>query len=240
MAIVQNTFNETPARGYAGMIADGETANVISRTCEDSAGIAFGKPAFRGSGVRGCVGVPTSTAAAAALGTNTGNGAMGAITVDENLARTGDYTLMIVEPAANAGAFVVTGPDGVQVGDGTVGVAFNAGGLAFTLADGATDFVAGDTFRITVTGGAFLGIAVADHGIQPLPGGVAADIYPQYASVGIKTSGSICIEAGGTVTAGGAVQFDGTDYVASGGRPLPGWVFDESGVDGDIVKIVRR
>lgn len=240
MAIVQNTFAETPARGYAGMIADGETANVISRTCEDAAGIAFGKPAFRGAGVHGCTGVPTSTATAAALGTNTGNGAMGAITVDENLARTGDYTLTVVEPAANAGAFTVTGPDGVQVGDGTVGVALSAGGLAFTLADGATDFVAGDSFRISVTGGALLGIAVADHGIQPLPGGVAADIYPQYASVGIKTLGSILVEAGATVTAGDPVQFNGTDYVATGGRSLPGWQYDESGVDGDIVKIVRR
>lgn len=240
MAIVQNTFNETPARGYAGMIADGETANVISRTCEDSAGIAFGGPVYRGAGDRGCTAAPTLTATAAALGTNTGNGAMGAITVDETVARAGVYTLTIIEPAANAGTFVVEGPDGVQVGDGAVAAAFNAGGLAFTLADGATDFVAGDSFKITVAGGALLGIAVADHGIQPLPGGVAADIYPQYASVGIKTQGSICVELGGTVAAGDPVQFDGTDYVASGGQALPGWEYDESGDDGDIVKIVRR
>ena len=34
---------------------------------------------------------------------------------------------------------------------GTVAVAFSAGGLAFTLADGSTDFVSGDGFNITVT-----------------------------------------------------------------------------------------
>lgn len=240
MAIIQDTYNAEPARGYPGMIADGETSNVISRTCEDVAGIAFGKPAYRGSGERGCTGAPVLAATAAALGTNTGNGAMGAITVDETLARAGAYVLTVVEPAANAGAFVVEGPDGAQIGDGNVGAAFNAGGLAFTLADGATDFVAGDSFKITVAGGALLGIAVADHGVQPLPGGVAADIYPQYASVGIKTQGSILVAVGGTVAAGDPVQFDGTDFVASAGQPLPGWEYDEAGVDGDIVKIVRR
>ncbi|WP_157218677.1 head decoration protein [Flavisphingomonas formosensis] len=88
---------------------------------------------------------------ATAIGTNTGNGAMGAITVGSS-AKLGDYDLEIVEPAANAGAFVVRDPDHNLVGHGTVGVAFNGGGLGFTLADGATDFVAGDTFKITVTG----------------------------------------------------------------------------------------
>jgi len=38
------------------------------------------------------------------------------------------------------------------VGNGTVGVAFSGGGLAFTLAD-ATDFAIGDTFTITVAAG---------------------------------------------------------------------------------------
>lgn len=239
MAIVQDTFNETPARGYAGMNADGQLSNVISRTIEDAAGIGFGKPAFRGAGDNGCVAALTLTAAAAALGTNTGNGAMGAITVDEAVARDGVYTLTIIEPAANGGTFVVADPDGVQIGDGAVAAAFNAGGLAFTLADGATDFVAGDSFAITVSGGALLGIVLADHGLQVLPGGTA-DVFPQYDSVPIKTSGAVCVTYGGAVNAGDAVLFDGTDYVASGGSALPGWVFEESGVDGDVGMIVRR
>lgn len=239
MAIVQNTFLDTPARGYPGMPTDGETSNVISRTCDDAAGIAFGAPVFRGTSARLCSGLPALSASAAALGTNTGNGTFGTITV-ANPARAGNYTLTIIEPGANAGTFIVEDPSGVQIGDGTVGVAFAAGGLSFTLADGATDFVAGDSFTITVAGGALLGIALADHGVQALPGGVAADIYPRYASVGIKTGGSVCVALGGTVTAGAPVQHDGTSYVATGGAALPGWVFDETTSADGLAVIARR
>lgn len=61
----------------------------------------------------------------------------------------GDYKVIIIEPASDAGTFVVEGPDGVVVGHGTVGVAF-ADVVKFTLADAATDFVAGDTAVIHV------------------------------------------------------------------------------------------
>lgn len=89
----------------------------------------------------------------AALGTNTGNGVMGAVTAGAG-AKEGDYKLTVIEPAANGGAFMVEDPDGAVVGHGAVAVAFAAGGLSFTLADGATDFVAGDQFKITVAKGA--------------------------------------------------------------------------------------
>lgn len=90
-------------------------------------------------------------AVSAPLGTNVGNGVMGAIVVS-NGAKVGDYKLIMVEPNTNAGAFIVEDPTGQEVGHGNVGTAYAAGGLAFTLADGATDFVAGDSFTITVTG----------------------------------------------------------------------------------------
>lgn len=91
----------------------------------------------------------SGTATSAAKAGNTGNGAMGAVTVSAG-AKPGAYTLTLIEPAANAGAYIVEDPEGVNIGSGTVAVAFAAGGLAFTLADGATDFVAGDQFTITV------------------------------------------------------------------------------------------
>lgn len=94
------------------------------------------------------VGAGTSEAFAG----NTGNGTMGAITVSAG-AKAGVYKLTIIEPAANAGKFTVEDPDGIIIGVGTVAVAFSAGGLAFTLADGATDFVAGDGFNITIAAG---------------------------------------------------------------------------------------
>jgi hypothetical protein len=64
--------------------------------------------------------------------------------------KTGRRKLRIIEPAAAAGRFIVIGPDGVPEGTGTVAVAYSANGLAFTLADGATDFIAGDGFTIDV------------------------------------------------------------------------------------------
>jgi hypothetical protein len=151
MAVVQDTYNAAPGKGYPGMVANGETSNRISRTCEDAAGIAFGKAVYRGAGDEGCTGVP----------------------------------------AANA----------------------------------------------------FLGFAIADHGVQPLPGGVAADIYPQRASVGIMTGGAIYVLVGEDVTdgapvyvtpAGAIVDTVGANIAATG------WVFDETVANGGICRIARR
>jgi len=90
-------------------------------------------------------------ATVAALGSNTGTGTISGLTVTAG-ALPGDYILTIIEPGSNAGTFVVTDPNGDEIGHGTVGVAFSAGGIAFTLAD-ATDFVAGDQLKITVGSG---------------------------------------------------------------------------------------
>lgn len=90
-------------------------------------------------------------AVSAALGTNVGNGVIGAITVSA-AAKVGDYKLMFVEPNANAGVFLVMDPFGIEIGHGNVAAVFSAGGLSFTLADGATDFVSGDSLTISVTG----------------------------------------------------------------------------------------
>jgi hypothetical protein len=87
---------------------------------------------------------------AAALGTNTGGvGTIGSITVDAD-APLGDYKVVCIEPASNAGAFVVENPDGTINGHGAIGVAYNGlHGVNFTWAD-ATDAVAGDGYTITV------------------------------------------------------------------------------------------
>ncbi len=102
--------------------------------------------------VLGRVLVGALSAAAVAVAGNTGNGAMGAVTVDAG-ADPGVYKLVFIEPGANLGDFVVERPDGVVDGHGKVGTAYN-GRINFTLADGATDFVAGDSFEITVTAAA--------------------------------------------------------------------------------------
>lgn len=98
----------------------------------------------------------TTITAAGAVSTafsgNTGNGTMGAVTLSAG-AKPGTYKLAIIEPGTNVGTFIVEDPDGMIIGRGVVAAAFSAGGLAFTLADGSTDFVAGDGFDIVVGAG---------------------------------------------------------------------------------------
>jgi hypothetical protein len=90
--------------------------------------------------------------AATAFAGNTGNGVMGAITVT-GPAKRGGYKLIVITVVANAGNFLLFDPDGILVGKGAVAAAFALGGVAFTLADGATDFAVGDGFDIAVSGG---------------------------------------------------------------------------------------
>lgn len=58
MAVNQDTYTTNLAAGYPGMVANGETSNRISRTCEDADGIPFGVPVYRGTGDHGCTRTP--------------------------------------------------------------------------------------------------------------------------------------------------------------------------------------
>lgn len=93
--------------------------------------------------------ITAAAAVVAAFAGNTGNGTIGTVTVGAG-AMAGAYRLTMIEPGTNLGTFSVDNPLGVQIGRGVVGTAFSAGGLGFTVADGAVDFVAGDGFTITV------------------------------------------------------------------------------------------
>lgn len=89
----------------------------------------------------------TATATAAA-GTNTGNGTISAITTGANT-KEGVYVVRCHTAVSNGGIFSVVDPDGVRLGDLTVGAAYSNGHLGMTISDGATDFVVGDLFNIT-------------------------------------------------------------------------------------------
>lgn len=95
------------------------------------------------------VGAATPTAFA---GNAANTGTIAAVTLGAG-AKAGVYKVVIIEPATNAGKFTVEDPDGITIGTGTVGVEFAGGGLTFTVADGATDFSAGEGFTITVAAG---------------------------------------------------------------------------------------
>ena len=92
--------------------------------------------------------VDTGTGAFAMDAGATGNPTSGAITVGA-AAIPGAY---VIEFTA-ATKFTVEAPNGVTIGTGTLGAAFSAGGLGFTLTAGATPAVAGDTAKIPVAAG---------------------------------------------------------------------------------------
>jgi hypothetical protein len=95
--------------------------------------------------------VTVATVAFAAGAGNTGNGVLTLGTPQFSAtAVPGVYRVVFIEPVTNLGTFLVEAPNGVIVGRGVVGTLF-AGPVRFTIADGATDFVAGDEFQITVS-----------------------------------------------------------------------------------------
>lgn len=89
-----------------------------------------------------------ATGTGAAVAGNTGNPTFGTINVGA-AGVPGVYSLRMTA----ATKFDVTDPTGKAVGSGTLGTAFNKGGLGFTLTAGATPAVDGDSFTITVAAG---------------------------------------------------------------------------------------
>lgn len=98
------------------------------------------------------------TSAAAADAANTGNGTF---TLDVTTpvldgAQDGNYRVVCIAVAANGGEFEVLDPKGREIGRVAVGATF-AKEIKFVVADGSTDFAAGDAFNVTV------GIEQADY-----------------------------------------------------------------------------
>jgi len=91
---------------------------------------------------------------------NTGDGAVTAVAKlsDGKSAIIGSYNLECTAAVANGGTFKLEDPHGNLIAGNLVmtagaGVAtfFEAGGLTFTITDGAADFIVGDKFAIVVT-----------------------------------------------------------------------------------------
>lgn len=58
MAVVQSTYGENIRAAVAGLVANMETANSISRIVEDAAGIGFGVAVFQGTADNGVTATP--------------------------------------------------------------------------------------------------------------------------------------------------------------------------------------
>lgn len=89
---------------------------------------------------------------------NTGNGVMGEVTLGA-AAVAEVLTLICTAEVSDKGTFSVTGSKTGKHADLTVATAYNNGLVSMTLADGAEDFDADDTFTIQVTAsGSYCGV----------------------------------------------------------------------------------
>lgn len=131
-----------------------DAGTLLKKIAEGTGAVTVGDPAFDGTGD----GVLTKATPAYGAGV-----------------KAGVYSIVNIEPAANGGTFQVNDPDGVQIGIATVGVAFD-GDVKFTIADGATDFVAGDTFTLAVT----IADAATAGEYAPAQAGEVADAVSMY------------------------------------------------------------
>lgn len=136
MAVLQSTFSDTVAKGYPGMVANGETSNRITRTVEDAAGIAFGKPVYRGSGDHGCTGTVGTlatflgfTIATSALAPIAGQDADEYQQYDNAAIMTGGAIYVTVVGAVTDGAALTIGA-GADLADGIGATAADATHIA--------------------------------------------------------------------------------------------------------------
>lgn len=123
--------------------------------CRETATLLAGSGAERATSIGMVLGMIVAAGVKSATVTpDAGNTGNGVLTMDDpaftSAVKLGDYIVTFIEPGTDAGDFIVEGPDGKQVGTGKVAVAFTKQ-VKFTIADGATDFVAGDTITINVS-----------------------------------------------------------------------------------------
>lgn len=246
MPNIQSSYSERQRVGRAGLVVNMEAQNSITRLSEEADGFGFGLPAVQGAGDKGVL-LPGSLAyeaASSAKAGNVGNGTLTAAPTAGAGVKAGRYTLVAHEEAADGGTFRMEDPDGVYLGTVKAGVAATLGGLGpFTIADGSTDFDAGDAFYIDVTteegGTLFRGITIEDKTLIRREG-EAADTFRVGDSMGLLTAGVIWVVAGAAVSAGAQARFNPTTkrFTEDGDFIIPNGVFDTSGAsNGALVQL---
>lgn len=137
---------------------------------------------------RGTVlGKVTSYGVEVASGQNTGNGTIGSVALGSGVLE-GAYVIV----ATSAEDFSVTDPEGNVLAVATVGSAYTAEGLSFTITAGATAFTVGDGFVVTVVdaiGSYQLCVKTATDGSQ-VPAAILAD-YGDPSNGPITTGGYV-------------------------------------------------
>jgi len=142
-----------PVKTQGTMLGDLLKYEAEALYCREQVTVLAGAGAARELTMGMVLGRVTKGAAnAAAEAGNTGDGAITAHPAVGADAKVGVYRLTCIKAAQNGGLFLVEDPDGIVIGEASVGVQF-AKHLTFTIADGAADFVVGDAFTITVLAG---------------------------------------------------------------------------------------
>lgn len=95
------------------------------------------------------IGIAAYEIGAVTAGTNTGDGTLTgeAIGIESVV---GDYVVTCIAAAVDAGTFSVFNPEGLRMADAEVGVLYANPEITFTINDGATDFIVGDSFTVAV------------------------------------------------------------------------------------------
>jgi hypothetical protein len=214
MPPIQTTYNDRIPEGKLGAIVNTEHSDIISRTVEGADGLGFGIPVAQGTKDKTCIALAALTLAGTAeadAGNAANTGVMTMATPSVGASGIpGAYRVIAIEPGTDAGTFIVEDPNGVQVGKATVGVAYD-GPIRFTIADGSTDFKAGEGFTVTVAASEGdikpIGFTVLDRSVRP----ETPNSFAQYESARLMRKGVLWVNAAGTVAAGDPV------YVQSSG-----------------------
>lgn len=164
-------------------------------------------------------------------GTNTGDGTCTVLaTVEGSNVKPGAYVLECTYAVAHGGIFKLTAPGTgiiaqnltMRAGAG-LATPLVAGGIAFTLTDGATDFAAGDKFTLTVAAGSGKYVPVKANGkdgSQRVAGIYLGDQIAAADIVGGDITLCEVLVGGCCVIDGGKVATDG-DYAAGLAIVLP-------------------
>jgi hypothetical protein len=137
--------------------------------------------------------------------TGTGNGTMTSVTGGTKV-KVGDYVITCVTVVTDGGTFTVQDPDGMALPSASVGIAYTSDQINFTINDGATDFIAGDYFTVTVPAGGLQYRAVNFSGVDgsAVAAGLAFATYDASASgdrtVAFTSGGTYEILPGDTIT----------------------------------------
>ena len=162
--------------------------------------------------------VADAIVAAADVG-NTGDGTvtLASVIAGDIIPLPGAYNLEVVAAVTNGGVFKLEDPNGniiennlIMTAGAGVATVFTVGGMTFTVTDGATDFIVGDKFSLTVSadgdavifaengvGGAQVPSMVLTYAITTTG---AADVAARALVGGQVRREKLVIDAGGTVT----------------------------------------